>query len=192
MKPSLPLGPSGPGGPQSPGGPGSGMSPLAGLPGAPMRPGGPGLPGEAHVPLLASSQLKCLELVLGKVKNMLLLTWGSWEAFFSRKAWGRNSWAPRVTSLSLSPRYSHGPRRTHFMQTLMIKNSASIASMNLFLSPEKDPPLSRSTAEEVVGSAQGPNSGCNNALVPEPHFLLMTYHTDQPQVCFLLGLCPTF
>lgn len=157
-----------------------------------MRPGGPGLPGEAHVHPLASSQLKCLELVLREGSKHAASYLGVLGDLFLQKGPGEKFLGSQGhLSLPFAQVFPWA-QADPFHADLNDKNSTSIASMNLFLSPEKDPPLSRSTAEEVVGSAQGPNSGCNNALVPEPHFLLMTYHTDQPQVCFLLGLCPRF
>lgn len=168
------------------------MSPLAGLPGAPLRPGGPGLPGEAHVHPLASSQLKCLELVLEERFKNAASYLGILGGLFLQKGLGEKFLGSQGhLSLPLAQAFPWA-QVDPFHADLNDKNSASMASMNLSLSPEKDPPLSRSMAEEMVGSVEGPNSDCIDSLVPEPHFLLMTYHTDQPQVCFLLGLCPKF
>lgn len=45
--------------------------------------------------------------------------WRAWQTFFSKKAWRRNSWVPRVTCLPFQPRHSHWAGWAHFIQTLM-------------------------------------------------------------------------
>lgn len=59
-------------------------------------------------------------------QRMLLLTWGAWGAFFSKKPWRRNSWAPRVTCLPFQPRHSHWTRRAHFIQALMRRTALAL------------------------------------------------------------------
>lgn len=49
---------------------------------------------------------------------MLRLTWGAGGTSSSRKAWGRNSRAPRVSHLPLQPGYAHWTRWAHVVQTL--------------------------------------------------------------------------
>lgn len=123
---------------------------------------------------------------------MLLLTWGPGGTFFSRKAWGRNSWAPGVSCLPFRPRYAHWARWAHFMQTLTRETALVLPVCSSCGSWKRT--ASKGGDRDTAGCAEnnrlpsGDPKGCGRPL--GRHVPSCALSHGQAQVGFILWLFP--